>query len=144
MQPVEVPFHYVAAQRGNMLGRGDNEPVGVGVSGCEDLLRVERFGGQPDEISEHRHGFVERRLDGAGQRFPRGEPGRGIQTARTRRTWQPSGARERERGGITGRGPGLHGEQEPQVSYGRRENAVGGVVDPVGNRAAGRSSRWSA
>lgn len=49
----------------------------------------------------------------------------------------PSGGGLGERGGITGRGPGLHGEQESQVRDRRREWAVGRVIDPVRNRLPG-------
>jgi hypothetical protein len=60
MQTVEVPFHHSPAQRANMLSRGDDEPVGVGITHSEDCLRVEQLDGQPDELAERRHGFAER------------------------------------------------------------------------------------
>src|SRR5262249_50939021 len=48
-----------------------------------------------------------------------------------------AGGRAGERGGSPGSGPGLHGEQGSQVRNRRREDAVGGVIDPVGNRRPG-------
>jgi hypothetical protein len=58
MQTVEVPFHHSPAQRANMLSRGDDEPVGVGITHSEDCLRVEQLDGQPNELAERRHGFA--------------------------------------------------------------------------------------
>jgi hypothetical protein len=74
---------------------------------------------------------------GRGQ-FHGAKPRRGIQTTWTSR---PFGGRAGERGGITGRGPGLHGEQESQVRDRRREWAVGRVIDPVRNRLPGDQAR---
>ena len=81
MHPAEAALHRAAAERGDVLGRGDHEPVGVGIAGGEDPLRVERLGRERGQVGEGRHGRVERGLDLAGQRPPGREPRRPVQAA---------------------------------------------------------------
>src|SRR5947208_13782734 len=134
MHAVEVLFHRGPAEGGNMLGRGDDEPIVVGIARSEDPTWIEWFDRQRDKIGECRHGLVERRLDDVGQGAPRGEPRRNVQTTWTSR---PSGEWAGERSRITGSSPGLHGEQESQVRYRRRERVIGGIVDPVRDGSPG-------